>query len=1078
MKCFAVAAIVALVGCLDAPGYVCDDGTLCPDDATCASVGGRSRCVTDEQRVQCAGRTDGDLCMLGGQPVGVCHDEVCVRAGCGDGLVTGAEQCDGADLGADVDGDGAVDCRDLGFYTAGALACLPDCTFDRAGCTGAGACGDGVVNGDEECDGDVLPLGTACDAYSVSAGSSTKFHPGGEVACGALCTLSFAGCTGGFCGDAVKQANEACDGFDVGTATCAPYSGSATCNEDCTEVVYACAGSCGDGVVNGPERCDPGVTPHAMPLGLGCSTFGFHAGEPSCSADCGAIELAACTDHCGDGVIQGNEACDGPDQAGADCSAFGGRGALGCDAFCQRDFASCQTGGWQRRAQGFPMTILKAIWSQHGDAAFAVGFGYVLEWNGSAWIDHGTRPHAMLPAAMPWSAVWGDARYVWAAAHDSIYRYDPLAPTAGEPGVWVAEMQGGPGVFGLWGDGTVMYAATSNGVYRRTSLGTWEVDPATTGVPYYAIHGRGDTLVAAGPFGAIRKVGAGGWTMLSASGSWQHVSVWSSSTIWLASANHVAVYVERDGVSALRTAIVPPHLVAAGPPLVRGVFAAASDDVYVAAQTNVANVLLRWTGDHNNGAPLLAQVSIGTLPALGGLGGSGAGDVWLLASGATFHHDGQGWHAPTLVFEEPAPTLGAIAHTSVTVTSDRAWFGGGTASGSAIVAYAIASPVPPAATVISSSGPLFAMWASDDVLWYVIGNTINAYVEPPAVPPPGTTLSGVVSGAWGHGEHVFFAVDGHVVHFDGTTWSEETVASGGEVVALRALGGSSPTDVWAVGAEFTSAVPVAAIYHRNANGWHVVPAPAGLTRITAVWSAARDDAWAAAKIENGDLVHSALLHWDGVTWQEWPDTRLQIGEISSLWGSSPFDIWAVGTVGTVLHYDGRRWTPIPVPTFEHLRAVHGASADEVWVVGDNNARFKLTHRLPITSPGVCAGAVPLYCGDPTPTVGTVFGDTPAYYRFDAPALADVTDLALSVATMFDQGVELAVYSAASASDARCDIAGVPVAPAPLADPTTFSFEAAPATTYYIAVRRAPTSVAAANSYTLSATCTYDPDPNP
>jgi len=64
---------------------------------------------------------------------------------CGDGNAKGAEECDGADL------DGQA-CQDLGF-DGGALACLVNCTFDTSGCTGGAAvCGDGVIDGYEECD--------------------------------------------------------------------------------------------------------------------------------------------------------------------------------------------------------------------------------------------------------------------------------------------------------------------------------------------------------------------------------------------------------------------------------------------------------------------------------------------------------------------------------------------------------------------------------------------------------------------------------------------------------------------------------------------------------------------------------------------------------------------------------------------------------------------------------------------------------------------------------------------------------------------------------------------------------------
>jgi len=64
---------------------------------------------------------------------------------CGDGNAKGGEQCDGSDL----DGES---CETLG-YTGGTLGCASDCSFDTSSCFSVTAsCGDGVVNGFEECE--------------------------------------------------------------------------------------------------------------------------------------------------------------------------------------------------------------------------------------------------------------------------------------------------------------------------------------------------------------------------------------------------------------------------------------------------------------------------------------------------------------------------------------------------------------------------------------------------------------------------------------------------------------------------------------------------------------------------------------------------------------------------------------------------------------------------------------------------------------------------------------------------------------------------------------------------------------
>ena len=57
--------------------------------------------------------------------------------------------------------------------------------------------------------------------------------------------------------------------------------------------------------------------------------------------------------------------------------------------------------------------------------------------------------------------------------------------------------------------------------------------------------------------------------------------------------------------------------------------------------------------------------------------------------------------------------------------------------------------------------------------------------------------------------------------------------------------------------------------------------------------------------------------------------------LAGIWGSAADDIWAVGEAGTILHYDGKRWTASDSPTTAPLHAVSGSAADDLWAVGDS-----------------------------------------------------------------------------------------------------------------------------------------------
>ncbi|MFN7133366.1 MAG: FG-GAP repeat domain-containing protein, partial [Myxococcales bacterium] len=89
---------------------------------------------------------------------------------CGDGTVNGEDQCEGEQLG------GAT-CQSLGFV-AGTLSCASDCRFDTSKCIRT--CGNGKIDFGEECDGPAL--GTAgCDDWGV-------------VRCTGGCKLDATGC--------------------------------------------------------------------------------------------------------------------------------------------------------------------------------------------------------------------------------------------------------------------------------------------------------------------------------------------------------------------------------------------------------------------------------------------------------------------------------------------------------------------------------------------------------------------------------------------------------------------------------------------------------------------------------------------------------------------------------------------------------------------------------------------------------------------------------------------------------------------------------------------------------------------
>jgi hypothetical protein len=157
-----------------------------------------------------------------------------LAASCGDGVAGGGEECDGADLRGYTcmricyfDADHPTDyvynppMTDHGDYDCGGLgtlSCGSDCTF--ASTCHEPLCGDGIIEGLEECDNAAANSDTVADA------------------CRTDCVLPG-------CGDGVIDTGEDCD--DAGLNSDAVPN---ACRMNCGEAY------CGDGVIDEGEECD------------------------------------------------------------------------------------------------------------------------------------------------------------------------------------------------------------------------------------------------------------------------------------------------------------------------------------------------------------------------------------------------------------------------------------------------------------------------------------------------------------------------------------------------------------------------------------------------------------------------------------------------------------------------------------------------------------------------------------------------------------------------------------------------------------------------------------------------------
>jgi cysteine-rich repeat protein len=273
-------------------------------------------CATDESEVcntstnTCGACGDGNIsggedCDDSNQEIGDGCDSQCQfenNVVCGNGVTEFTEECDdGNNNNADTcEGDCTLpkcgnfvtdpnqqETCDDGNTTNGD-GCSEDCRLEISDCGNsiieAGeSCDDGNrINGDA-CENDcTLPV---CGNTIVDIGEQCDF---GDINNNDGCSAS---CQDEICGDGITQSNEACDDEN--------QIDNDACTNLCTISLV-----CGNNVLNAGEACDDGNTIN----GDGCSS-------------------ACLSENCGDGIVQGIEQCD---NGGRNSNLFAGACRLDC----------------------------------------------------------------------------------------------------------------------------------------------------------------------------------------------------------------------------------------------------------------------------------------------------------------------------------------------------------------------------------------------------------------------------------------------------------------------------------------------------------------------------------------------------------------------------------------------------------------------------------------------------------------------------------------------------------------------------------------------------------------------------
>ncbi len=85
--------------------------------------------------------------------------------------------------------------------------------------------------------------------------------------------------------------------------------------------------------------------------------------------------------------------------------------------------------------------------------------------------------------------------------------------------------------------------------------------------------------------------------------------------------------------------------------------------------------------------------------------------------------------------------------------------------------------------------------------------------------------------------------------------------------------------------------------------------------------------------------------------------------LTAVWGTTPTDVWAIGSRGTIIRWTGASWGSVPSKRTETLRAIWGSSPSDVWIVAAMNVILHGTGS-PDGSPAISLVG-PIYPDDPT-----------------------------------------------------------------------------------------------------------------
>ncbi|MBI5486666.1 MAG: hypothetical protein HY905_04995 [Deltaproteobacteria bacterium] len=701
---------------------------------------------------------------------------------------------------------------------------------------------------------------------------------------------------------------------------------------------------CGDGRLDDGEDCDDGNLDDTDGCVAGCRLARCGDGhvrtgveacdrdaERSCTTPCDSIGGQDCTSSCTWGeCVPPTETCNGRDD---DCDGAPDNGfecASGASATCE---TACATGGTRTcsdactwsfcdgdcvcNPDGFcwlnPLpqgaTLLNA-WGSGPSDIWAVGeVGTALHWDGTRWSLFATGTRNSLEAvrgtgpADVWAVGRGGTILHWDGTNwtdtPSGTTLDLLGVFAlGPADVWAVGgewMSPAVGITLHWDGAT--WTNVSSGV-RQQLLAVWAFSASDAW--------------AAGMDGNVIRWDGARWSSAPGVG-FTVFSLWAFGTSDLWVAGHYGAFAHWDG-AAWTSSVLPAF---AGCNVERLGGTGPSDLWALAESCGVGHWDgSGWTTTHTGNEAL-------------GLWLSSTTDGWIVGDrGSMYRWNGSAWNPASSGYRGGYIFEDVWAAGTDDVWAVGLWYSPG---GSAILHWDGARW---AAIDLGSSTYLRSVWgATSSQVWAAGdgGTVLRSDGSAWSPVPVGTTAN--FTGLWGASASDVWAVGEAafpVFHWDGSNWTPVYASDDPGVFAATGVWGAASSDVWTVGWNGADA----GAFHWDGTTWAQVAVPAAWHDfVRAVSGSGPDDVWALGGYRYGwdsDDGVPYVFHWDGGSWSELASPIA--AEFDAVWASAPDDAWAVGC-GAIIHWDGTGWTEMSSPAADCLLGVAGVDASDVWVVG-------------------------------------------------------------------------------------------------------------------------------------------------